>query len=311
VTHSKEPGSYWRDALGRGLVIGSRVGANPFKYGVVGAGDLHSGISVSSEADFGGPDRANLGGGRPTREEARHQLTLDRTPNSGLPPVLLSSAALTGVWAEANTREAIFDALQRKETFGTSGTRLRVRFFGSWNYPAGLLQQRNWVSTAYAKGVPMGSDLPAGGAVSPSFAIQAVKDPSGANLDRIQVIKVWLEDGAQHEHVFDAAWAGVRKPDASTGKLPPVGNTVDLKTGHYTNTIGAAQLATIWTDPTFKPSQPAVYYVRVLEIPTPRWSTLRAISYGLPIPDTVPGVIQERAWSSPIWYSPRATASSH
>jgi hypothetical protein len=301
-TDSKKPGSYWRDALGRGLVLQSRLGTNPFKYGTIGAGDLHNGISVSGENDYAGG--ANVGGAHKTKEQISALLGL--TPFSAASRATISSsAALTGVWAETNTRDAIFAAQRRKETFATSGTRIKVRFFGGWNYPAGLLKQPDWVKTAYATGVPMGGDLPAvlvGSA--PRFAIQAVKDPHSGNLDRVQVIKVWLEAGKQHEHVFDVAWSGNRKPDPGTGSVPAVGNTVDLKTAKYANTIGAAELAAVWTDPTFKVDQAAVYYVRAIEIPTPRWNTLRAVEYGLPLPKDAPATLQERAWTSPIWYTP-------
>ena len=303
VTPSKPAGSYWRDALGRGLVLGGRLGVNPFKDGAVGGSDFHSGISTSSEASYGGTDRPALGGGKPDAARARMLLSSEQPRETGIPPVILSSAALTGVWAEANTREAIYAAFRRKETFATSGTRLKVRFFGGWNFGYTLQRQQQWVKSAYAQGVPMGGDLPAATSEAPRFAIEAVKDPLGGNLDRVQVVKVWLEAGQQRERVFDVAWSGGRKIDGA-GKLPAVGNTVDLKTGQYANTIGAARLATVWTDPAFRPEQAAVYYLRALEIPTPRWSTLRAIAAHLPLRAGVPATIQERAWSSPIWYTP-------
>jgi len=302
---SKKPGSYWRDALGRGLVIGARIGINPYKDGAVAAGDLHSGLSVSSENDFAG--NTNIGPGRKGKTEIAQILGLTNGGNGGRaqPATVTGTPGLTGVWAEANTREAIYAALRRKETFATSGTRLKLRFFGGWGLPRGLLRQRDWVAAAYARGVPMGSDLPvAAAAHAPSFAIQAVKDPHGGNLDRVQVVKVWLDSGKQQERVFDVAWSGLRRPDPKTGKLPAVGNTVDLATGKYTNTIGAAQLTTVWIDPSFRKDQPAVYYVRALEIPTPRWTTLRAVEFGLPLPTNSPPTLQERAWSSPIWYTP-------
>jgi hypothetical protein len=303
--HSKESGSYWRDALGKGLVLASKIGVNPYKDGAVGAGDLHGGLSVSSEQDYGGTAGANLGGGKLTKEQVEQLLGLKANPSTGLTASIVSSAALTGVWAESNTRESIYAALRRKETFATSGTRIKVRFFGGWNFAPTLLSRPDWVKTAYATGVPMGSDLAAGSGKAPVFAVQAVKDPGSGNLDRVQIVKVWLENGQQKEHVFDVAWSGQRSVDPASGKLTAVGNTVDLKTGRYTNSIGAAQLATVWSDPTFKADQAAVYYVRVLEIPTPRWTTLRAVQYGLPLPKEVPATIQERAWSSPIWYTPR------
>jgi len=302
---SKPGGSYWRDALGRGLVIGSKIGANPYKDGAVGAGDLHSGLSVNSANEYGGIASPNLGGGKLTREGTIQALGLDGKQTPGINAVILSPAALTGVWAEANTRESIYDAFRRKETFATSGSRLKVRFFAGWNFTRSLLTDPNWVHSAYRNGVPMGSDLPANaGGKAPSFAVEAVKDPLGGNLDRLQVVKVWLEDGKQQERVFDVVWAGQRRVDPRTGKLPAIGNTVNLKTGKFSNTIGSAALRTVWTDPTFRADQAAVYYVRALEIPTPRWSTLRAVEFGLPLPKNVPATIQQRAWTSPIWFTP-------
>ena len=310
---SKPQGSYWRDALGRGLVIQSKIGVNPYKDGAVGAGDLHSGLSVNTAEEYGGIAAANLGGGKAkNRDAAATELGLGAQPaNSGLKPEILSPAALTGVWAESNTREAIFAALRRKETYATSGSHIKLRFFGGWGFTPALQKQSNWVHAAYQKGVPMGGDLPAGAGRAPSFAIEAVKDPKRGNLDRVQVIKLWQVGGKQQERIFDVAWGpgatGARKIDAATGKLAAVGDTVDLKTGAYANSIGAARLATVWTDPSFKAGENAVYYVRVLEIPTPRWTTLRAIEYGLPLPKDVPATIQQRAWSSPIWYSPKGS----
>ena len=301
---SKHPGSYWRDALGRGLVINARIGVNPYKDGAVGASDLHSGLSVQREEDYGSISKPNMGAGKLTKAEAEEQLGYGKPATIGIRPQIMSPGALTGAWAESNTREAIYAAFRRKETFATSGTRIKLRFFGGWNF-APDVSGSDWVKQAYAKGVPMGSDLPrqAGGG-APSFAVQAVKDPNAGNLDRIQIVKVWLEGGKQHEHVFDVAWSGGRRPNGATGKLPTVGNTVDLKTGRYTNSIGAARLAAVWRDPTFQAGQAAVYYARVLEIPTPRWTTLRAVENGLAPPKDVAATIQERAWSSPIWYQP-------
>jgi hypothetical protein len=309
---SKPGGSYWRDALGRGLVIQSKIGVNPYKDGAVGAGDLHSGLTVNSPEEYGGTASANLGGGKPKdKAAAASQIGLGAQPaNTALKSEILSPAALTGVWAESNTREAIFAALRRKETYATSGSHIRLRFFGGWDFSPSLQRQADWVHAAYAKGVPMGGDLPAASGSAPSFAIEAIKDPKRGNLDRIQVVKLWQVAGKQQERIFDVAWAGARKIDAKTGKLPAIGDTVDLKTGAYTNSIGAARLATVWKDPSFRPGENAVYYVRVLEIPTPRWTTLRALEYGLPLPADVPATIQQRAWSSPIWYSPSRNARS-
>ena len=313
-TEPKQHGSYVREAYGRGLVIESSVGANPFNMGVVGASDIHNGLSASDEDAYAsrisGLDPTTM---LPARKRAERTLTADPKalgvrPGTGQrqnDPLQFASAAITGVWAEQNTRHAIFAALKRKETFATSGTRIRLRMFGGWHFSSRLPDDADWVKQAYASGVPMGGDLPAMGASAraPTFVLQAQKDPDGANLDRIQVIKVWLAGGDYKEKVFDVALSDGRKDDAS-GHAPPVGNTVDLETGKYTNTIGARVLQVVWRDPEFDPARPAVYYARVLEIPTPRWSTLLALREGLPIPHRVPATIQERAWSSPIWFTP-------
>ena len=237
----------------------------------------------------------------------------------------ISTAGLTGVWAEENTRESIFNAMQRKETFAVSGPHIKVRFFGGWNYAKDAtveqkrefwkfvpdwLKDQEWVKTAYEQGVPMGGDmqpLPAG-ATAPSFAVWAAKDPTSGNLDRIQIVKGWTKSGQSFEKVFDVAWAGDREPDKWTGIVPPIGSTVDIDKGTYENTIGAVELKTVWTDPEFDPSLHAFYYARVLEIPTPRWTTIQAAKLGIAPPDVVPATQQERAWSSPIWYTPTAEA---
>ncbi|MBS0361564.1 MAG: DUF3604 domain-containing protein [Proteobacteria bacterium] len=317
---SKPHGSYIREAFGRGLVIQQKVGANPFKYGVVGGADLHNGLETSDEnAMAGGPFGIDPKTALPSREEAKHRLNLVPTPalideeaeEQGKPHrnednTIFSSAGLTGVWAEKNDRDSIFAALKRKETFATSGPRIRVRAFGGWAFGADALGKPGWTAKAYATGVPMGGDLPQrpAGAGAPSFILQAMKAPESGNLDRIQVIKVWLDGQGYKEKVFDVALSGGRKVDPKTGKAPAVGNTVDLKTGAYKNTIGAPALQTVWRDPQFDPAKPAVYYVRVLEIPTPRWTTLLAIKRHLPFPANRPTTIQERAWGSPIWYTP-------
>jgi len=304
--HPGRPGgSYLRDALGRGLVLQREVGVNPYKYGFAGASDLHSGLSVSAQADYGGSYyRPNIAAGRPSRAEAASILTVGSNRVEQNRPT--TTGSLTGVWAESNTRESIYDALRRRETFATTGTRLKVRFFGGWGLTNALLNDENWLQAAYRHGVPMGGDLSASpaGAGAPAFVIWASKDPDGANLDRLQVIKVWEDDGLQKERVFDVAWAGNRKPDPETGLLPRVGDTVDRKAGTYANTIGSPELKVVWKDPDFDPRQLAAYYVRVLETPSPRWSTLLAVGAGVPLPSDVPATIQQRGWSSPIWYTP-------
>jgi hypothetical protein len=319
----KSDGSYIRQAYGRGLVIQSKVGANPFKYGLVGASDIHNGLSVSDENGFAGghfgidPSRMlpagnyarNALGMTPVGADGTKQAASDAGNLAARENTLVevSPGALTGVWAEENTRNAVFAALKRKETFATSGTRMRVRMFAGWSLPPDVLRRPDWVKICYAQGVPMGADLPArpAGASAPIFVLQATKDPDGANLDRIQVIKVWLDAAESREKVFDVAVSNGRAINPATGHAnEAVGDTVDLKTGKYSNTIGGAILSVAWRDPEFKPEQAAAYYARVLEIPTPRWSTLLAIRNHLPLSTLVPATIQERAWASPVWYTP-------
>jgi hypothetical protein len=292
------------------------VGANPYKYGLVGATDIHNGLSYTDRDGLGG-SFGSPGAILPTGDAAKRYLQmlplparLDSDadaagkPHGNQKTLEVGTGGITGVWAEANTRNSIYAALKRKETFATSGTRIRVRMFASWAYPAGLMAKTDWVKTAYAVGVPMGSDLPARKAAkAPTLLLQATRDPDGANLDRIQVIKMWSDGDGYKERIFNVALSGGRK-EGKDGKAPPVGDTVDLKTGGYANTIGAPVLTAQWTDPTFDPAKPAVYYARVLEIPTPRWSTHLAIVNHLPIPAGVPATVQQRAWSSPIWFTP-------
>ena len=295
-THRK--GSFARQALLDGLSQDAKGNGNPFKYGFIGDSDTHNAAASHEEYNFTGKFAFE--------NNPRERLT-------GLPGAAagqiqqiqeFSSAGLAGVWAPQNTREAIFDAMQRRETFGTSGPMMKVRFFGGFDYAAGDVNKADFVKLAYAKGVPMGGDLKPGAGKAPTFLVVALKDPKSGNLDRVQIVKGWLDAaGKQHEKIFDVAWSGERKIGAN-GKLPAVGNTVDLKTATYTNTIGAAQLATGWTDPEFKPGERAFYYARVLEIPTPRWNTYDAARLKMPPLTKVPATIQERAWSSPIWYTP-------
>ena len=294
---------YVRQGLVEGMILEDKLGTNPFKMGIVSGADSHSGYSNNEEFNFHGSHGAL---------EDTPQKRLNPKPNaSGDMPSRLGSAGATAVWAEENTRGAIFDAMKAKETYGTSGTLIRLRFFGGWEYPGDLVKDPDFVKKAYAGGVPMGQDLPPRQgkdlAKAPSFAVWALKDPESGNLDRIQIVKGFINKwGRTDEKIHDVAWSDDRKPDAETAKLPPVGNTVDVKTAKYTNDIGDSQLSAVWTDPDFDPTQKAVYYVRVMEIPTPRWSTYDSVNSGLPIPEGVPATIQERAWSSPIWYTPEA-----
>lgn len=293
-------GGHVRQALARGLELEAEHGMNPFRFGLIGSTDFHSGVSATEEDNFAGAlGRADDMG------DAAMVLT-ENNPVAGAPAAIFSAGALTGLWAERNTRESLFAAMQRREAFATSGTRIHVRLFAGWGFPADLMQRPDWVQQAYATGHPMGADLPAGVARDKplQLAVQAVKDPIGANLDRIQIIKIWLENGTAREAIHDVAWSGNRQPDPVTGKLPPVGNTVDAGTASWTNSIGAAELVVLWTDPQFDPDQPAIYYARVLEIPTPRWSTHLAVRNGLPPPEEVPVSIQERAWTSPVFFTP-------
>ena len=290
-------GDFVRSGVTSGLAFGQSLGINPFKLGFVGGTDSHNGMmSDVDEDNFVGAHGPEDGSVK-ARREGNVTGWIDSKD--------LSIGSLTAVWATSNTREAIWDAIHARETYATSGPRMAVRFFGGWRYDDDLHTRADVVEKGYAGGVPMGGDLgkaPRQGA--PRFVVLADKDALGANLDRIQIVKGWVDaSGELRDKVFDVAWAGPRKPGGD-GKLPPVGNTVDLQTATYRNSIGAAQLATVWQDPEFDASLPALYYARVIEIPTPRWSTFDAVRSGLPLLEDVPATIQERAWSSPIWYAP-------
>ena len=284
-----------REGLKLGVAFEKQLGTNPFKYGIIGGTDNHNGIpSDVAEDSF-------VGGHGP--EDG----TVERRRTGGVGGWIdgkdLSIGSLAGVWATENTRAAIWDAMKRRETFATSGPRMKIRLFGGVELPASPDKPKKLVEQGYQLGVPMGSDL-GSIAAAPTFTVYAMKDADGANLDRIQLIKGWVDsDGKTHEEIINVAWSGDRKPD-SKGLLPAVGNTVDLKTARYTNNIGAATLMGSWTDKNFDPEQHAFYYTRALEIPTPRWSTYDAVRNSLPLLEDVAATIQERAWSSPIWYNP-------
>ncbi len=295
---SQRKGSFVRQALLDGMSRSATGAGNPFKYGFIGDTDTHNAAASNEEYNFTGKFAFE--------NNARERLTgIPGAPAGQIQQIQeFSSGGLAGVWAPENTREAIWDAMQRKETFATSGPMIKVRFFGSFDYVPDDVKNLDFVKVAYAKGVPMGGDLKPGAGKAPTFLVMALKDAKSGNLDRVQIVKGWLDAaGKQHEKIFDVAWAGDRKIGAD-GKLPAVGNSVDLKTATYTDAIGAEQLATGWTDPDFKPDESAFYYARVLENPTPRWTTYDAVQQKMTPLTKVPATIQERAWSSPIWYTP-------
>ena len=290
---------FYRQALADGMKYEQQLGFNPFKHGLVGGADFHSGYQGNEEWGFQGAHG--------TVDDTPEKRLNEAPSPSGEPNPIVSSAATAAVWADENTREGIFDAMARRETYGTSGTLIRLRLFAGWGFTAADLDGDDWASKGYADGVPMGQDMPAmpAGATAPTIMVKAMKDPESGNLDRIQIIKVWSDSrtGAPHEHIFDVALSDGRTV-AADGSVPPVGSTVDVSTATYTNDIGDPALSAVWTDPDFDASVPTAYYVRVLEIPTPRWSTYDAARNNLPLPTIVPPTIQERAWSSPVWYTP-------
>jgi len=292
---------YLRAALRNGLKLEAELGTNPYKFGLIGSSDAHTGLSALEEDNFFGKVVPQ----EPGPKRAINPFIDNKQTGVKIMDWQVTAAGYAAVWATDNTREALWDAMQRKETYATTGPRMIVRFFGGWDFEAKDAQTRNPATIGYEKGVPMGGDLkdaPAGKA--PTFLVAALKDPIGANLDRIQIIKGWLDaKGDTHEQVYDVVWGGDRKPGAN-GKLPPVGNTVDVANATWTNTIGAPELIKVWKDPTFDPSLRAFYYVRVLEIPTPRWTAYDAKYFGVKMPPEVPMVHEERAYTSPIWYNP-------
>lgn len=289
---------YARPALQVGLQLEQRIGINPFQFGMIGSSDSHTALAAVEEDNYWGkmvthepsPDRASKLWGIPEAE---------------MNSAMQLSSGYAAVWALENTREALFDAMQRREVYATTGPRMRVRFFGGWEYSDADLAGPHPALRGYQKGVPMGGELPpAADGKAPVFMLSALKEPDGANLDRIQVVKGWVDRwGEPREQVYDVAWSGERSRDAA-GKLEAVGNSVDLATASYGNSIGDAELSTVWTDPDFDPTQPAVYYARVLEIPTPRWTLHDQVRMDADIPPGTELVHQERAYTSPIWYRP-------
>jgi Protein of unknown function (DUF3604) len=292
------PGEYAREALKRGLLLEEKLGTNPYKFGMIGSTDSHTSLATTQEDNFFGKHS----GAEPGPERMSHPFMSNE--NGTIMGWQQVASGLAAVWARDNTRAALFEAMERKEVYATTGTRMMVRFFGGWEFSANDLNNRQPAFAGYEKGVPMGGDLPARGkAKAPTFMVYALRDTMGANLDRIQIVKGWQEGGKTVEKVYDVSWSGDRKPNKD-GKLPSVGNTVDAKAANWTNTIGAAELATVWSDPDFDPDQRAFYYARVIEIPTPRWSTHDAFRFGVEIPEGAPVSVQDRAYTSPIWYTP-------
>lgn len=292
---------YVRSALKNGLQLEQLFGINPFKFGLVGSSDAHTGLAAMEEDNFMG----KVVSGEPSPE--RISATFVNEPKTGLKIMdwEISASGYAAVWAKENTRESLWDAMHRRETYATTGTRLVVRFFGGWDFAPGDAQSRLPAQVGYKKGVPMGGNLnraPAGKV--PTFLVAALKDPIGANLDRYQIVKGWLDaNGKLHEKVYDVVWSGNRQRGAN-GKLPAVGNTVDVASATWTNSIGAPELISVWRDPDFDPKQLAFYYGRVIEIPTPRWTAYDAKRFKVAIPKGTRTIIQERAYTSPIWYNP-------
>ena len=279
--------SYVRPALKRGLGFEAEVGVNPFKFGLIGSSDSHNGLATADDDNFWGKMASN-----------------EPNPFRAVTQSIYASSGYAGVWAEANTRQALFAAFKRREVYATTGPRIVLRFFGGWDYVETDAARPDLAATGYRKGVPMGGDLTRpDGESAPRFLIRAVKDPDGANLDRVQVIKGWRDgEGTLHERIYDVAWSGDRLRD---GVLEDIESTVDVTAATYLNTVGAAELAVVWSDPDFVPEEAAFYYVRTLEIPTPRWTAYDAAFYRIDeLPDNVPLVTRERAYSSPIWYTP-------
>jgi hypothetical protein len=290
---------YAREALKSGMQLEKKFGTNPYKFGIVGSTDSHTSLAAIEEENFFGKSA----GAEPSANRMEHPfMKSDKGVFEGYQMV---ASGLAAVWAEENTRESLYDAMARREVYGTTGPRMMVRFFGGWEFNDDDLRSRQPAFRGYEKGVPMGGDMRASkGAEAPNFMVFALRDPIGANLDRIQIVKGWMTaDGQTHEKVYDVAWSDNRQPGAD-GKLPPVGNTVDLEAANWTNTIGASELATVWTDPDFDASLNAFYYARVLEIPTPRWVVYDALRFGVEVPEGAELIAQERAYTSPIWYTP-------
>ena len=312
---------YVRNALKAGLRLEADYGVNPFKFGIIASPDDHQSLAgAADEEEFATrPVKFGTSGGFGMADQGPYGPPwYGDEPDGGN---VNNPGGLVGVWAEANTRDAIFDALRRRETFGNSGPRIHVRFFAGWDYPADLDTRRDMIEEAYAGGVPMGSDLPdpptGDAGDGPRFVVWSMKDPASANLQKVQIVKGWAETGAPSapyapsgpqtaEQVYDVVCADGLEPDPGTHRCADNGARVDLSDCSYSTDLGAADLSTTWTDPDFDPAQRAFYYVRVLENPTCRWTTHRALARGVAPPTSDPPTVKERAWSSPIWYTPAA-----
>lgn len=294
---------YARTGLQVGLQLQQELGVNPYKFGMIGSTDSHTALATAEEENFFGKHA----GTEPSAERYKHPMA--KLGNAKYESFDMTGSGYAAVWATDNTREALFDAMMRKETYATTGPRMLVRFFGGWGFTEKDAMHRLPADIGYIKGVPMGGDLSKAPSKNsaPTFLVAALKDPLSGNLDRIQIIKGWVDDdGERHEKVYDVVWgdAEKRKP-GKNGKLSAVGNTVNVKEATWTNTIGDPELITVWKDPDFDPSLAAVYYARVLEIPTPRWTAYDAKRYGITMPDAAEMITQERAYTSPIWYTPK------
>ncbi len=289
---------YTRSALKNGIKYQNQIGVNPFKFGLIGSTDSHTSLTTADDNNFFGK-ASNV---EPSKERSLHPFM--QSPKGTIYTYETLASGYAGVWAKSNTRKDIFDAMARKETYATTGPRIKLRFFGGWNFTEADMND-NYVQTGYDKGVPMGGDLINGNSKAPSFMILAMMDPESGSLDRIQVVKGWVNaDGSLGEKVYDVAWSGDRKMNEN-GKVPLVGNTVNLEDGTWSNDIGAVELSKVWTDPNFDPTQEAFYYVRVIEIPTPRWTLYDKLRYGAELGPEIPLTTTERAYSSPIWYTPK------
>jgi hypothetical protein len=302
------PREYAREALKRGLKYEQALGANPFKFGMIGSTDTHTSLATIEENNYFGKATPAEPSGNPERFQERITGFLQKPggPDITMRHYQTLAAGLAAVWATGNTREELWDALERKEVYATTGTRMTVRVFAGWDFDAADVQRPDFAKDGYLRGVPMGGDLrKAPKDKSPTFVIRALRDVDGANLDRIQIVKGWLDaKGKTNERVYDVVVSDGRKIDADGRCRTPVGNTVDVKKATYTNSIGDALMLAYWKDPAFDPTQRAFYYVRVLEIPTPRWTTYDAAFFGVELPKDVPPTHQERAYTSPIWYTP-------